>query len=156
MDLKDVKKQIKELIELIQDTPVSELEVERSGVRIRIKKDQAMPEHGHAVPLAQSAMPSQAQAGTPSPGEETPEPENGVFVRSPIVGTFYRSPAPDALPYVEVGDAVKKGQILCVIEAMKLMNEIESDADGRVSEILMENAQPVEYGEPLFKIEKLE
>lgn len=160
MDLKEIKKQIKELVNLIQDTTLSELEVEQKGVRIKIKRDHLSAEHGHMVPFVQPPVPSQIPVAsqpavpTPEPPETKPEPENGAFVRSPIVGTFYRAPAPDALAYVDVGDVVKKGQVLCIIEAMKLMNEIESDADGRIVEILVENAQPVEYGEPLFRIER--
>jgi acetyl-CoA carboxylase biotin carboxyl carrier protein len=80
-------------------------------------------------------------------------PAEGHVVRSPIVGTFYSSPAPDAEPFVRIGDRVKKGQVLCIVEAMKLMNEIESDADGTVLQVLVKNAQPVEYGEPLFAIQ---
>jgi acetyl-CoA carboxylase biotin carboxyl carrier protein len=154
MDLREVKRQIKELIDLMQGTQVSELEVERGGVRIKIRKDQILPEGGHRVP--QIPHPQDSQMKVPSlEGGSKSEQEDFVYIRSPIVGTFYRAPSPEAEPYVEAGEAVKKGQILCVVEAMKLMNEIESEVDGKIVEILVENARPVEYGEPLFKIESL-
>jgi acetyl-CoA carboxylase biotin carboxyl carrier protein len=154
MDLREVKRQIKELIDLMQGTQVSELEVERGGVRIKIRKDHLPVEAGHLVPQAQIPMPVETQPRVPSPeGGTKTESDEFVLIRSPIVGTFYRAPSPEAEPYVEVGEVVKKGQILCVVEAMKLMNEIESEVDGKVVEILVENARPVEYGEPLFKIE---
>lgn len=161
MDLKEVKRQIKELIELMQGTQVSELEVERGGVRIKIRKDQGPGERGAVipqihVPVAVEALQRDAVSRSAvAEGGVKPDSEDAVIIRSPIVGTFYRSPAPDADPYVEVGDTVKKGQILCVVEAMKLMNEIESEVDGKVLEILVDNAHPVEYGAPLFKIESL-
>jgi len=155
MDLKEVKRQIKELIDLMQGTQVSELEVERGGVRIKIRKDQMMPEGRHLVPQIQIPLPQDAQMKS-SPLEGGPKADDDYsYIRSPIVGTFYRAPSPEAEPYVEVGEVVKKGQILCVVEAMKLMNEIESEVDGKIVEILVENARPVEYGESLFKIEPL-
>lgn len=155
MDLKEVKRQIKELIDLMQGAQVSELEVERGGVRIKIRKDQIPTERvSGSAPLSDPLM-REALAKSASPEKEgKAEPEEFVVIRSPIVGTFYRAPAPDAEPYVEVGAEVKKGQILCVVEAMKLMNEIESEVDGKILEVLAENARPVEYGEPLFKIER--
>jgi acetyl-CoA carboxylase biotin carboxyl carrier protein len=156
MDLREVKRQIKELIDLMQGTQVSELEVERGGVRIKIRKDHLPPEEGHRIPQVQIPLAVEAQQKSPSPeGGAKTEQEEYVLIRSPIVGTFYRAPSPEAEPYVEVGEVVKKGQILCVVEAMKLMNEIESEVDGKVVEILVENARPVEYGESLFKIEPL-
>ena len=149
-------KELKELIDLLKDTEVTELEIEKAGVKVRIKKGRAV------LPAA----PEQVDSSAPVAAEkilipETPERKEqpvgkkGVTVTSPIVGTFFRSSSPEALPYVEIGDTVKKGQVLCIIEAMKLMNEIESEVDGKVAEILIENAQPVEYGQPLFLIEPL-
>jgi acetyl-CoA carboxylase biotin carboxyl carrier protein len=149
-------KELKELIELIQQSEIAELELEKSGVRVRIKKERSsfprppVPEKIPATPSAPEEMP-QPQA-SPAPAAV---PAGWLTLTAPVVGTFYRSPAPDADPYVEAGSVVKKGQIICVIEAMKLMNEIESEWDGKIVEILVENAQPVEYGEPLFHIEPL-
>ncbi|MBI3994835.1 MAG: acetyl-CoA carboxylase biotin carboxyl carrier protein [Nitrospirae bacterium] len=151
-------KELKELIELIQRTEIAELELEKSGVRVRIKKERPLippppaSEEIPAVPATHAAESPQPQAQAVTPAVT---PAGWLTLTAPVVGTFYRSPAPDADPYVEVGSVVKKGQILCVIEAMKLMNEIESEWDGKVVEILVENAQPVEYGGPLFRIEPL-
>jgi acetyl-CoA carboxylase biotin carboxyl carrier protein len=97
-----------------------------------------------AAPVAAAAVPAAAAATEPEPGQE------GHVVKAPMVGTFYRSPSPDAKPFVEVGQAVKEGDTICIVEAMKLMNEIEADASGVVKAILVENGQPVEYGQPLF------
>jgi acetyl-CoA carboxylase biotin carboxyl carrier protein len=154
-------KEIRELIEVLKDTEVSELELERAGTRIRIRMGGP---HGYVVeaaqPAPQAAAPREEAPSAPSSpaaGQEQAEaeahPTNVVVVTSPIVGTFYRSPSPDAPSYVEVGDMVKKGQVICIIEAMKLMNEIEAETSGKVVKILADNAQPVEYGEPLFHIE---
>src|SRR3990172_8203126 len=136
-------KEIKELIELLKGTEISELEIERSGVKIRIRKGGDVTFHP-SIPLMEYP-----------PAEKATEQAkvNQVKVTSPIVGTFYRSSSPDKPPYVEVGDMVKKGQVLCIIEAMKLMNEIESEAAGKIVQVLVEGGQPVEYGQPLFIIE---
>jgi oxaloacetate decarboxylase alpha subunit len=150
MNLKDIK----ELIEMLKDTDISELEVERAGVKVRLRKGgevnyhSVMPrmEYSHA-PMAAPAAASVAAAVA------EPAKTNQVKVTSPIVGTFYRAPAPDKPPYVQVGDTVKKGQVLCIVEAMKLMNEIESEASGKIVKILLENGHPVEYGQTLFLIE---
>jgi acetyl-CoA carboxylase biotin carboxyl carrier protein len=160
--------QIKELIELVAARELSTLEVERSGFRLRI--DGRASAHAAAGPApAPAAAPGAAattaaappapeapapapSAAGPSGGGEEAHPPGTHVVRSPIVGTFYRSPAPDADPYVEVGDRVKKGQVLCIVEAMKLMNEIESDADGTLLQIYPQNAQPIEFDEPLFAV----
>lgn len=149
-------KELKELIELIQQSEIAELELEKSGVRVRIKKERSSLPRPPVIEEAPSV---------PSAPEEIPQPQASpalaavpagwLTLTAPVVGTFYRSPAPDTDPYIETGSIVKKGQILCVIEAMKLMNEIESEWDGKIVEILIENAQPVEYGEPLFRIEPL-
>lgn len=150
-------KELKELIELLKGTDISEIEIERSGVRVRLRKGSdvavhpAMPRMEY--PPSPIVAPAVAEAEKPTiPMVEAPK-TNHIKITSPIVGTFYRSSSPDKPPYVEVGDIVKKGQVLCIIEAMKLMNEIESDASGRVVQILAENGQPVEYGQPLFVIE---
>lgn len=167
--------QIKELIELVAQNRLQGLELERSGFRLKIDGQQAQAlavalpaaEAGAAstsaplvslpaaAPGALSAAPAAAPAGAaPAAGAQEPAgPPPGTHVlTSPIVGTFYRAPSPDADPFVEVGSRVKKGQVLCIIEAMKLMNEIESDIDGVIAEIYPQNAQAVEFGEPLFAI----
>ena len=146
--------QIKELAELVAERRLGALEVERSGFRVRIEGAAAAPPAAAAParPAPAPAAPSSSPAGQPAPaGGESP-PAGSHVLTSPIVGTFYRAPSPDAEPYVEVGSRVKKGQVLCIVEAMKLMNEIESDVDGEVLEIYPKNAQPVEFGEPLFAI----
>jgi len=149
-------KELKELIDLLKDTEVTELEIEKAGVKVRIKKYRSVQSSisertdGSATALVEKVtIPEQPEL------KEKPADKGIITIKSPIVGTFFRSSSPDAVPYVEVGDGVKKGQVLCIIEAMKLMNEIESELDGKVVEILLENAQPVEYGEPLFRIEPL-
>jgi acetyl-CoA carboxylase biotin carboxyl carrier protein len=148
-------KELKELIDLLKDTEVTELEIEKAGVKIKIKKGRTVSagiadhtDGSVAATVEKTPVPELTEAG-----EKLVDNKGMVTVTSPIVGTFYRSSSPDAPSYVEVGDVVKKGQVLCIIEAMKLMNEIESEVDGKISEILLENAQPVEYGEPLFRIE---
>lgn len=136
--------ELKELISLLKDTDIAELQIEKDGTKIRIRR--------HAI-----LSPLEVQQKHIKPVEVTKETEEEVqrlvTITSPIVGTFYRSPSPDAPPFVDVGTKIKKGQVLCIIEAMKLMNEIESEVDGVVVRILVENGQPVEYGEPLFLIE---
>ena len=151
-------KEIKELIEMLKDTDISELEIERSGVKVRLRKGGDVTYHATMprmeYPPATIVAPAITEPHLP-PAEKTAEPvkTNEVKVTAPIVGTFYRASSPDKPPYVEIGDVVKKGQVLCIIEAMKLMNEIESEAAGKVVHILVENGQPVEYGQPLFMIE---
>jgi len=156
--------QIKELIGLVAENRLQGLELERSGFRLKIDGQQAQAlavpaEAGAAsaaAPLVSIPMPSAAPAAAtaaPAAAAGPAGPPAGSHVlTSPIVGTFYRSPSPDADPFAEVGSRVKKGQVLCIIEAMKLMNEIESDVDGVVAEIYPQNAQAVEFGEPLFAI----
>jgi oxaloacetate decarboxylase (Na+ extruding) subunit alpha len=151
-------KELKELIEILKNTDISELEIERSGVKVRIRKGgdvtfhPSMPrmEYPPATIIA-PAVPEAQVSAAEKPVE--PAKTNQIKVTSPIVGTFYRSSSPDKPAYVEVGDVVKKGQVLCIIEAMKLMNEIESETAGKIVQLLIENGQPVEYGQPLFVIE---
>jgi oxaloacetate decarboxylase alpha subunit len=151
-------KEIKELIEMLKGTDISELEIERSGVKVRLRKGGDVTFHP-AMPRMEyppAAIVAHAVAEVPEPRADqaaAPVKANEVKVTSPIVGTFYRSSSPDKPPYVEIGDVVKKGQVLCIIEAMKLMNEIESESSGKIVQILVENGQPVEYGQALFVIE---
>ena len=161
--------QIKELIELVAHNRLQGLELERSGFRLKIDGQQAAPAAAVAAtpPVAAGAAPAAtapppvlaaapapaAAAAAPAAAPASAAPPAGTHVlTSPIVGTFYRASSPDSDPFVEVGSRVKKGQALCIIEAMKLMNEIESDVDGVIAEIYPQNAQAVEFGEPLFAI----
>lgn len=143
-------KLIQDLADLLRKNNLAELEFEGEGVRVRLRQELiAKPAVSAVQEPAAGLAPS-----LPSYVATTPADAGGLFtITSPIVGTFYRSPSPDADPYVEEGDTVKKGQVLCIVEAMKLMNEIESEVDGRVVKILVESAKPVEYGQPLFLIE---
>jgi len=153
-------KEIRELIDMLKDTDVSELEIERSGVKVRIRKGGDVTYHTTMprmeYPPAHLVAPAVVEAAAlPAVPEKPAEPpkSNHIKVTSPIVGTFYRSSSPEKPAYAEVGVTVKKGQVLCIIEAMKLMNEIESETAGRIVQVLMENGQPVEYGQPLFVID---
>jgi acetyl-CoA carboxylase biotin carboxyl carrier protein len=152
--------EICELIQLVGSSGVANVEVEHAGSRVRIEgrtqvvAAQAAPSVGAATPAPQPVAEAPAAHGSaaPEPGTATPEEEDLHPVSSPIVGTFYRAPNPDADPYVKVGEFVEQGQTLCIVEAMKLMNEIEADISGTVVKVLPENAQPVEYGESLFMV----
>jgi acetyl-CoA carboxylase biotin carboxyl carrier protein len=149
-------KEIRALLELLQEYGLTEVEIERSGERVRVRRD-ATPAPGPAGRAAGGApalaLPA-GQAATPVAGVPSDDRRRHlVTVEAPMVGTFYRASSPDADPYVREGDAIKEGQVLCIIEAMKLMNEIESKVSGRVIRVLAENGQPVEYGQPLFLIE---
>ena len=146
MDLRKLKK----LIDLVQESGIAELEITEGEEKVKIVKAGA---HATAAglaapppPVATAAPPAPAAQGTP---HALPQPQ-GHVIKAPIVGTFYRAPAPSANPFVEVGQTVKEGQTVCIIEAMKLMNEIEADAAGVIKAVLVENGQPVEYGQPLF------
>ncbi len=146
-------KQIQELIDLLRRNNLTELELERDGLRIRVRHEVSAKSVTTSVQDSVQLLPQQsAHMAVPIPPSS--EGTTGfVTVTSPIVGTFYRSPSPDADPYVEEGEPVKKGQVLCIIEAMKLMNEIESEVDGRIVKILVENTKSVEYGQSLFLID---
>jgi acetyl-CoA carboxylase biotin carboxyl carrier protein len=157
-------KEIKELIEVVSQHGITDLEVERSGVKVRIRKD------GQPVVVSSGPTPSAYAFPTGYPPASAPavegatgaaipvvpattnEDEGLLHVRSPIVGTFYRSPNPDADPFVKAGDMVEPGRVLCIIEAMKLMNEIEAEVSGEVVKIYVENGEPVEFGQALFGI----
>ena len=153
--------EINQILALMREHELSEFELERQGFKIRIKKEAGHlmvtpPQMVAAIPATAASSlvipPPVAPAPSPAAGDEDGELEFAI-VKSPIVGTFYRASEPDARPFADVGDTVKIGQVLCIIEAMKLLNEIESDATGTVKAILVENGQPVEYGQPLFTIE---
>jgi acetyl-CoA carboxylase biotin carboxyl carrier protein len=146
-------KYIQELIDLLKKNNLTELELEREGLRIRVRYEiggktitTTVADQGTSGSISSSLLPA---AG----GTRTEDTTGMITIVSPIVGTFYRSPSPDADPYVEEGDYVKKGQVLCIVEAMKLMNEIESEVDGRVTKILAESTKPVEYGQALFLVD---
>jgi acetyl-CoA carboxylase biotin carboxyl carrier protein len=151
MDLKELK----ELLSYLEGTGFAEVEIQEGETRVRVVRPTSRP----AVPPSAEAPP----AAAPAAAEEVraggagvripPAPEPGNVITSPIVGTFYRAPAPDKPPYVEPGATVKKGQVICIVEAMKLMNEIESEFEGRVTAILVEDGEPVEFGQPLMRIE---
>jgi acetyl-CoA carboxylase biotin carboxyl carrier protein len=145
MELEDLK----QLIELLKETDITEIQVEKEGAKVKIKREKFF----QSLEIATQKSPSAQESALKKEIED--ESQRLVTVTSPIVGTFYRSPTPEAPVFVETGLRVKKGQVLCIIEAMKLMNEIESEVDGILLKALVENGQPVEYGEPLFLIEPL-
>lgn len=143
--------QIRKLIKLVQSSDLTEIEVTEGDQTVRISRQQ--PAMTHSAPPAHYAVPAAPVAAAPA--SEAAEENAEHTVTSPMVGTFYRSPSPDADSFVSVGQHVKKGEPLCIIEAMKMMNEIEAEYDGVVDSILVENATPVEYGQPIFVITPL-
>lgn len=149
-------KQIKNLLKTLEDGGASEFEYEDEKVRVRISMARGAPLVSAAqVHAAPAHVPvTAAPAAAAAPAKEDKGDPNVVFITSPFVGTFYRAPAPDADPFVEVGAVVKKGQTLCIVEAMKLMNEIEAEFPGSILEVLVENGQSVEFGQKLFKLKK--
>ena len=155
--------EITKILDMMREHELSEFELEREGFKIKIKKGSLVNVSGqYAVPIVQQvAQPPAhaAAASSPAPLEAVPSPApvqsdevDFAIVKSPIVGTFFRAAEPGAAPFVDVGTAVKKGQVLCIIEAMKLMNEIDSEYDGDIVKVYVENGQPVQYGERLFAI----
>jgi len=153
MDGGRLDSEIKELMEYIEASSFVEFELEREGFKIKLVKRAAVS-NGPAGVTAQAMLAAQQVSEAPAARPAVVESPDLHLVKSPIVGTFYRAGAPGSRSFVEVGDKVKKGQVVCIVEAMKLMNEIESDCDGEILEALVANGQPVEYGEPLFKIRK--
>ena len=145
--------EIKELMEYIEASSFVEFELEREGFKIKLVKRTAVS-NGPAGASSPALLSSQPVTEAPAARPAAVESPDFHLVKSPIVGTFYRAGSPGSRPFVEVGDKVKKGQVLCIVEAMKLMNEIESDCEGEILEALVANGQPVEYGEPLFKVRK--
>ena len=141
--------EIKRILDLAREHRLSEFEIEQQGLRLRIKRD-GVTAPAEVVPVAPEPVAGIAPAATGA--EPAGESIELVIVKSPIVGTFYRAPDPNAKAFVESGDVVRRGQVLCIIEAMKLMNEIESEYEGEISTIFVENGQPVQYGDRLFAI----
>ncbi len=145
MDLRKLKK----LIDLVQESGIGEIEITEGEEKVRISRQ------GPGAPQVLMTAPQAPAAAPPPPAVAAPEPAEptGHELKSPMVGTFYRAPSPGAPAFVEIGQTVAKGQTVCIIEAMKLLNEIESDVSGTIKAILVDNGQPVEYGQPLFLIE---
>ncbi len=157
---------LKKLIKIVSESSVHELEIEEEGKKVRLTKspNTVAQTHNVTIPFEQhaqvpvSSLPAVPPAQTPEPAVQAPPPTpSAAFheIKSPIVGTFYRSPAPDAAPFVQVGSMIEPGMVLCIVEAMKLMNEIEADISGKIAKILVENGQPIEYDQTLFLVEKL-
>ena len=143
-------KEIKEVIQLMNENALSEIEIEKEGLKIRLKKGAGgamepmiMHEVRHAASASRAAESAAKEAAPPKSAQ----------VKSPMVGTFYAAPAPDAAPFVQIGAQVEVGQVICIIEAMKLMNEIKSEVRGKIVEVLAHNGDPVEFGQPLFLVE---
>ncbi len=145
----DLRK-LKTLIDLVSDSNVSELEITEAEGKVRIVKGLAAPAQHYAT---QATMLAPAAVPVPATEVAAPVVPAGHVVKSPMVGTFYRSSSPGAKAFVEVGDAIKQGETICIVEAMKILNEIEADQSGTVTKVMCENGQAVEYGQPLFLIE---
>jgi acetyl-CoA carboxylase biotin carboxyl carrier protein len=153
--------ELKELLQILEEKEITEFELEEAGKKLRIRKGVVVQNHASApgAPASSAVAPASPAAASPAPAASAPpasragaDEDGATVVKSPIVGTFYRSPDPNSPAFVNVGDTVKVGQVLCIIEAMKLMNEIEAEVAGEVLKIHPENGQPVQYGEPLFSI----
>ncbi|PLX95491.1 MAG: acetyl-CoA carboxylase biotin carboxyl carrier protein [Desulfuromonas sp.] len=158
MDIKDLKT----LIKLVTETDITEFEMSSETETLSIKRGTsqeivhvAAPAYATAAPAAAPAPAAVPAAAPVAAAAPAPATEGGDTINSPIVGTFYSAPSPESDPYVKVGSIVEKGQTLCIVEAMKLMNEIEAEFKCKIVEILKENAQPVEFGDPLFKVERV-
>jgi acetyl-CoA carboxylase biotin carboxyl carrier protein len=146
-------KELKELIQLMNENGLSEIEMEKDGLKIRLKKgasgfEQVVVHESRPAASARAVEASEAREAKPAPA-----PGKQLAIKSPMVGTFYSAPAPDAASFVQIGTQVEVGQVVCIIEAMKLMNEIKSEVRGKVVEILVNNGDPVEFGQPLFRVE---
>ncbi|MFP4472269.1 MAG: acetyl-CoA carboxylase biotin carboxyl carrier protein [Candidatus Omnitrophota bacterium] len=145
-------KEIKEIVKLMNDNELTEIEVEREGSKLTLKKGGSQPAQVAAAPQPAPQAAPQAAPAVQVEGPVKSAP-SGVEITSPMVGTFYRASSPESPPFVEVGQNVDVGQVVCIVEAMKLMNEIKSDVKGKVVEITANNAEPVEFGQPLFVVE---
>ena len=150
MDLRKLKK----LIDLVQESGIAELEITEGEEKVKSVRGGTSGQDATYVVSPQAAPVAVAAAAAPAAASETPSVPEGHLVKSPMVGTFYRSPSPGAKAFVEVGDTVKAGQTVCIIEAMKLMNEIQSEVRGRIARVLVDNAKPVEFGQTLFLVQE--
>ncbi len=159
-------KEIKELIKLVSESGVSEIEVERGDFKVSIKKNSEKTTIVHAAPIAHNApvalpvntvIPSATQFSNEKMEAQvsTQSVSNLITIKSPMIGTFYKTPSPDKPAFINIGDEIKPGKVLCIIEAMKLFNEIESEISGKIVKVLVENASPVEYDQPLFLVEPM-
>ena len=148
----DLRK-LKTLIDLVSESNSSELEITEAEGKVRIVKASAAAAIPAAMPAMAAAAPALAQAPAPAPGPAAEPEPSGLVVKSPMVGTFYRASSPGAKALAEVGQSIKAGDAICIIEAMKIMNEIESDHSGTITKVLVENGQAVEFGQPLFIVE---
>ncbi len=142
---------IKKIIKLLENSGIDEIEIEEEGKKLRVARNKPSTTVAYAAPAMVNPTPSSPAPAPPASGGRVEKSYHEV--RSPIVGTFYRAPSPDSDPYVAEGQKVRSGQVLCIVEAMKLMNEIEADAEGTIVKILVENGKPVEYNQPLFLID---
>jgi acetyl-CoA carboxylase biotin carboxyl carrier protein len=153
----DIRK-IKKLIELLEESGIAEIEIKEGEEAVRISRLPAGGVLAHAMPAlmhapAVAAAPATAPAGPTAPAEVPKAKPNEHVITAPMVGTFYASPSPGAKPFVEIGDEIKVGQVLCIIEAMKMMNQIEADKAGRIASVMASSGDPVEFGQPLFVVE---
>ena len=148
-------KEIKEMINLMNENNLMELEVEKEGMRIKLKRSSSGEIQTAPIVIEREARKQEPETGSSSKEESGVLGEKTIEIKAPMVGTFYRAPSPEASPFVEVGQEIVPGQVICIIEAMKLMNEIKSEINGRISEILIDNTEPVEYGQPLFLVEPI-
>jgi len=153
-------KEIKEMLSLMSENNLVELEIEKDGMKVRLKKSSPGSEqYSGPIVIEREKMSSlgSVQSAGKAEAPQVPEPPSikTVEIKAPMVGTFYRAPSPEAPPYVEAGQVIEPGQVVCIIEAMKLMNEIKAEIRGKVVEVLVENAEPVEYGQSMFTIEPL-
>jgi len=147
-------KEIKEMINLMNENGLVELEIEKDGMRVRLKKTTSGTEVlSGPIVVERERLPEAGKKEVPEPLEKISV--KTIEIRAPMVGTFYRAPTPEAPPYVEVSQTIEPGQVICIIEAMKLMNEIKSEIKGKILEIIVDNAEPVEFGQPMFLIEPL-
>ncbi|MBV9464060.1 MAG: acetyl-CoA carboxylase biotin carboxyl carrier protein [Verrucomicrobiae bacterium] len=153
-------KEIKTIIDLMTRNQLSEFELEREGFKIRIKRDLEGRPVVSSMPVVQGVLPVAPMPASAAPFPQAPSsapaslPADAIEIKSPMVGTFYRNPAPDAPPYVQVGQEVNEETVVCIIEAMKVMNEIKAEVKGVITEALVENARPVEFNTPMFRVKK--
>ena len=149
-------KEIKEMINLMNENGLIELEIEKDGMRVRLKKTgPGMEASAGGAIVMEKTVTSPVQSKEEATEQSEKVSTNTVEIKAPMVGTFYRAPSPESPPYVEIGQAIEPGQVICIIEAMKLMNEIKSEIKGKILEILVDNTEPVEFGQPMFLIEPL-